>query len=96
LFVSVAPPLRLNPSALPDDTVPELPMVPAPPLPSIPSFPAPVEVTAPVLVIVTGLAAGKVSVTGPVWLLLIVVGIYLTLFDPSSSLKAHRLKPQAR
>jgi hypothetical protein len=45
---------------------------------------------------VRGLSVEKVRATGPVTPLLIVFGIYLTLFDPSSSLKAHRLKPQAR
>jgi hypothetical protein len=93
LFVNVAPPLRLNPSALPDDTLPELPTVQVAPLPSMPSFPAPVEVTVPVEVMVRGLSVAGLRVTGPVTPVLIVLDIYLTLFDPKISLKVKGFEP---
>ena len=59
----------------------------------MPSFPAPVEVTAPVEVMVRGLSVAGLSVIGPGTLVLIVLGIYLTLFDPKISLEVQGDEP---
>jgi len=61
-----------------DVTLPELVMVqviPAPP--SMPSFPAPLDVTVPVLVMLSGSSAWP-RTTGPVLLVLIVLAIGLS------------------
>ena len=54
------------------------------------------QVTVPVEVMVRGLSVAGSRVTGPGTLLLIVFGIYLTLFDPKISLEVHGFEPQVR
>jgi hypothetical protein len=103
LFVTLAAPLSLMPSALAEDTLPELVTVQGGVVaaaPSMPSFPTPVEVTVPALVMVSGLSVTGFRVTGPVTLVLIVLDIYLTLIStqqfPELALVAARpLNPSA-